>query len=153
MPVYVICKSCESKIHLPVKRRAWLPPAFRLKCPVCGYEGVYSQSDAVEEGIYTFTCPVCRKRFYIAREPPVKVLCPHCNSTLYIPSARAEPVVVKASEGQVPVAVAAAALLGALVGAVVSRGKLRGAVAGGLIGALIGAVVDSLSEPEAKYAE
>jgi len=158
MPVYVVCRCCGAKIYLGVKRRSWLPPAFRVKCHVCGYDDVYSQRDAVEDDAYI--CPVCRKRFYIARRPPVTVMCPHCNSTLYISSAQGEPTILKTGTGTPP-AIAASAFLGALMGALMSaaidRDKLRGAIAGGItggvIGALIGMFIDATSEPEAKYVE
>lgn len=160
MPVYVVCRRCSAKIYLAAKRRSWLPPAFRAKCPVCGYEDVYSQRDADEEDVYTFTCPVCRRRFYITRRPPVTVVCPHCSSTLSIPSAQGEPLVVKMGEG-LPSAVATAAflgtLIGALMGAAASKDKVKGAIegglGGGLVGALIGTFIDLASEPEAKYVE
>jgi len=152
MPVYVVCRRCGAKIYLAVKRRSWLPPAFRVKCPTCGYEGAYSQGDAVEEDVYTFTCPVCRRRFYITRRPPVTVICPHCGSALSIPSAQEEPLVLKRGEGLSPT-IAAAALLGALIGAAASKDRIKGAIGGVLAGALIGALIDLASEPEAKYVE
>jgi len=152
MPVFVRCSSCGAKIYLNVKRKSYLPIAFRLKCPVCGYEDVYTQKDAIEEGIYTFICPLCKLRFFIAREPPLTVECPHCGSILRIVSVHQAPIVIKPGLRN-PLPIFATALLGALLGAAVSKDKPMGAVAGGLIGALVGAVLQGFSEPEAKYVE
>ena len=135
-----------------MKRKSYLPPAFRARCPSCGYEDVYSPVDAVEEGVYTYTCPICGKRFFVAREPPLTVRCPHCGSLLRIEAPGKAPRVIKESKSMPPTTVAMA-LLGAVVGAAGSRDRIRGAIAGGMIGALLGAVVDALSEPEAEYIE
>jgi len=153
MPVYVLCTRCGTKIYLGMKRKNQLPPVFRLRCPRCGYEDVYTRKDAVEEGIYTFTCPVCKLRFFIAREPPLTVECPHCGSILYIVSTYGEPIAVKANPRSLSSAITTAALLGALLGALARRDKLEGAIVGGFVGALIGAFIDTISEPEAKYVE
>lgn len=153
MPVYVTCARCGIRIYLGVRRRFHLPPVFRLRCPSCGYEGVYTPSYAVEEGVYTLTCPVCKMRFYVVRRPPLTVECPHCNSVLRIISIHGEPVVVKASSTGSTQAAVILALLGALLGALASEDKLKGALAGGFIGFMLGVFVDALSEPEARYIE
>ncbi len=153
MPVYVRCTRCGAKIYLGVKRKAHLPPVFRLRCPRCGYEDVYTWKDAIEEGVYTFTCPVCKLKFFIARKPPLTVECPHCGSILRIVSTHKEPIVIKANPRNISSTIAATTLLGALLGALASRDKLGGAIAGGFIGALIGTLIDAISEPEAKYIE
>jgi len=153
MPVYVHCTRCGVKIYLGVKRKSQLPPVFKLRCPGCGYEDVYTPRNAVEEDVYTFTCPVCKLRFYIARKPPLTVECPHCSSVLYIASIYGEPTVIRASSRIPTSTVAATALIGALLGAAASKDKLRGAITGGFIGALIGTLIDTFSEPEAKYIE
>jgi len=153
MPVYVRCTRCGAKIYLGVKRKSQLPLAFRVRCPRCGYEDVYTPRDAVEEGVYSFTCPVCRLKFFIARKPPLTVECPHCGSILRIESVHGEPVVVRASSKNISPTIAATALLGALLGAVASKDKFGGAITGGFVGALVGALIDASSEPEAKYIE
>jgi len=153
MPVYVQCTRCGAKIYLSVKRKSQLPPVFRLKCPRCGYEDVYTPRNAVEEDVYGFTCPVCKLRFFVAQRPPLTVECPHCGSILRITSVHEEPIVVKASSRNLTSTVTATVLLGALLGAATSKNKLGGAIAGGLIGALVGMLIDAFSEPEAKYIE
>ncbi|MEM4971060.1 MAG: hypothetical protein QXE01_07405, partial [Sulfolobales archaeon] len=141
------------KIYLNVKRKVQLPPVFRLRCPICGYEDVYSQGSAVEEDIYTFTCPICKLRFFVARKPPLIVGCPHCSSALRITSIHGEPEVIRANPKTHSPTITSAMLLGALLGAISSRYRLGGAIIGGFIGALIGVFIDTLSEPEAKYIE
>lgn len=138
-------------IYLSEKRRVQLPPVFRLRCPICGYEDVYSKGNAVEEDIYTFTCPVCKLRFFITSKPPLIAECPHCSSILSITSLHEEPEVIRANPRTHSLTVTTTMLLGALLSALSSRYRLGGAIAGGLIGALIGMFIDASSEPEAKY--
>jgi len=49
MPIYIVCKNCKARFEVPARWRAYLPPVFRFKCPICGYEGVYTHADLVEE--------------------------------------------------------------------------------------------------------
>ncbi len=129
-----------------------MPLVFKLKCPNCGYEGIYTQKDVIEEDVYSFTCPVCKGGFYITRKPPLVVRCPHCNSTLRIVSVQEEPIVVKANY-EISPSIIAVMLLGAFIGVMISKDKIKGALIGGFIGALIGILINTLSEPEAKYEE
>jgi len=152
MTVLIKCHNCGSRIAIAVKRKIYLPPIFRVKCPNCGYEDVYSVSEAWEEDIYSFTCPVCKRRFFITRRPPLKIACPHCHSILYIASESDKPKIIR-SRSPPPSAIPLGALIGGLLGFTTSKDKVEGAIAGGIIGALIGAVIDALTgfEKEAKY--
>lgn len=45
MGVWVRCPRCGNKIEFPFPHREYLPPAFRLVCPFCGYDHVYAGAE------------------------------------------------------------------------------------------------------------
>ena len=86
-----------------------------------------------------YSCPVCTGLFYLPRDPPVRVRCPHSNSLLYV-MGRNDIHVLKRGTEPLPspasrwfVGGAGGALLGAAVGG--PAGALVGAVIGALLGA------------------
>jgi len=46
MVVMLICRRCGNEVHIPIKCIEQFPlPAFRFRCPNCGYEDVYAVKD------------------------------------------------------------------------------------------------------------
>jgi len=148
MGVYVRCHNCDRRIEFDVKRAEELPFVFEVTCPYCRKSDMYMRRE-VEEERWSFSCPVCKGKFFILSPPPRKVRCPHCNSILSISAdgkvillERREPLVSPTAK---PVVGAlGGALLGSLLG---SEGMVVGLLLGGLIGAV------SSSELEAKEEE
>ena len=157
VPVYVRCRKCGRKIKVDAESRDDLPLLFRIRCPYCGHVDVYGPGDAWEE-VYRYRCPVCGRRFYIRREPPVRVKCPYCGSVLRVLD---EKRIVVEEKGRPSSTIPAATLIGALIGFV--AGALRkkrpeevvlSTLAGAVLGALAGKYIDSLEmEKEAKPVE
>ena len=95
-----------------------------------------------------FTCPVCTGLFYLPRDPPIQVRCPHCNSLLYIIGKTDIHVMER---GTVPFPPPASRWLaggagGALLGA--AMGGPAGALIGGIVGALLGAASSVVLEAQ-----
>ena len=67
MTTHIICRCCGYKITLGFRLRSEAPIHFVVACPRCGYRGVYSYVDVVEEGVYRHTCEICSTRLYSFR--------------------------------------------------------------------------------------
>jgi len=146
MTVYVLCKKCHRKIKIKAKRASELPELFIIKCPYCSHEDTYSRYDAKEENLYHYRCPVCSGPFYLSRQPPIVVKCPHCNSILKIENSK---LVVKKKGSQPYISsTAIGGILGAMVGGAATKGNAVAIIAGGIIGALLGNIFE---EKEAIY--
>jgi len=154
MTIYVVCKRCGFKIPLAVRLRSEAPFLFSATCPSCGFKGVYSYAEIIEEGIYRATCEVCGVRLYSFRLGPVK--CPVCGSRYVIAPDRWS-LVERGSPPPRPTQALGA--IGLIAGGVISaeRGKsapekvanmVAGATAGFLIGTLIGAFLEILTQVE-----
>jgi len=95
-----------------------------------------------------FSCPVCNGRYYVPRDPPVRVRCPHCGSLLWTTW---EGVQVD-ERGTVPIpAPGSRAPLGAIGGGLL--GLALGGPVGGLIGAIIGGAIGVAAEVILEAAE
>jgi len=120
----------------------------RRKCALCQGIGVitpivgnpYQCSTCKGSGYIIervrYTCPVCTGLFYLPRNPPIQVRCPHCNSLLYVIS---KTDIHDLKRGTVPFPPPASRWLAGGAG-----GALLGAAIGGPAGALIGGVVGAL---------
>jgi DNA-directed RNA polymerase subunit RPC12/RpoP len=152
---HIVCRNCGYRIPLSFRLRTEAPIHFVVACPSCGYRGVYSYADVVEEGVYRYTCEVCSTRLYSFRTGYVK--CPACNSKYCIASNGSWKLIEKGSPPQKtqqsPVAIGA--VLGGLSAA--SKGKdsleklantILGALAGMVLGSIVGALVEALSSVE-----
>jgi RNA polymerase subunit RPABC4/transcription elongation factor Spt4 len=98
-----------------------------MVCPLCEGKGKIR---------YVFSCPVCNGRYYVPRDPPIRVRCPHCNSLLltnwdsiYVIERGAIPIPPPGSKFP----------LGAIGGG--ALGLVIGGPIGGLIGLLIGGMI------------
>ena len=45
MTVFLRCSSCGKEIRLPVRCVEAMPPVFKLRCPFCGHEDIYTTKD------------------------------------------------------------------------------------------------------------
>ncbi len=126
---------------------------FSVKCPFCGFEGVYSPGDAFEEGVIHFECKSCGTRLFAVVESGCRVVeCPICKSEYRVCAGGA--VETMKLESYVPSAIVASALLGAIIGGATAlgekdRGKanaLAKIVASGLMGFLVGTIIGLILE-------
>ncbi len=150
MPVYVKCHKCGSKIRLGVKRKYHLPIVFNVTCPYCGFRDTYTRSEAFEEDIYEFICPICRRKFYITRKPPIRVECPYCHTRLYIKDERTIDIERKGTPP--PPTAPITGLIGAVLGSLLSKNKGSGVLVGGVMGVLAGLSLEYLTRKEAMEA-
>jgi len=151
MATYIICRNCGYRIDLLFRLRSEAPIHFVVTCPRCGYRGVYSDVDIVEEGVYRYTCGVCGTRLYSFRIGYVK--CPACSSRYYIGSDGSWELVEKGSPP--PRAQQSFAAIGTIIGGLAgaSKGKdsleklantILGALAGMVLGSIVGALAEAL---------
>lgn len=133
--VFVRCRQCGRNVYLDTNK-ADLPLVFRITCPFCEHIKNYRRFEAIEER-WDFSCPVCSRRFFIRRSPPVTVRCPHCSSVLHISGDGGMTILERGQLPPVGTGIAAGAVIGGLVGAVVAGpiGALLGLMAGGALGA------------------
>ncbi|MEM2293613.1 MAG: hypothetical protein QXX41_10100 [Nitrososphaerota archaeon] len=90
---------------------------------------------------HVFSCPVCNGRYYVPRDPPIRVRCPHCNSSLLTNWASIHVI----ERGTIPIPPPGSKVpLGAIGGG--TLGLVIGGPAGGLIGLLIGGVIGLITE-------
>lgn len=154
MTAYVICKRCGFKIPLAVKLRSEAPVFFSAMCPSCGFKGVYSYTEIIEEGVYRATCLVCGVRLYSFRLGPAK--CPVCGSRYMITPDKWQ-LIETGSPPPKPTQVLGT--VGLVAGAVTSAGKgkstpekvaniIAGATVGLLVGTLLGAFFEVLTQVE-----
>lgn len=88
-----------------------------------------------------FTCPVCNGRYYVPRDPPIRVRCPHCGSLLWTYWNIVEVVI----RGTVPVPTPGSRIpLGAIGGGLL--GLVLAGPPGAIVGALLGAVTGAAAE-------
>jgi hypothetical protein len=155
MATYIICRSCGYRIDLPFRLRTEAPIHFAATCLRCGYRGVYSYADIVEEGVYRHTCEVCGARLYSFRMGCVR--CPVCNTKYCIASGGSWVLVERGVAPPKPQQnlVAMGAVIGGIAGA--SKGKdsleklantILGALAGMVLGSIVSALVEALSSVE-----
>jgi hypothetical protein len=101
-------------------------------CPLCKGRGTIR---------HVFTCPVCNGRYYVPRDPPIQVRCPHCNSLLLTYWDR----IYVIERGTVPMPPPGSKVpLGAIGGGIL--GLVIGGAIGGLIGLLIGGAIGRAAE-------
>jgi len=149
MATYIICRNCGYRIDLLFRLRSEVPIHFVVTCPRCGYRGVYSDVDIVEEGVYRYTCGVCGTRLYSFRIGYVK--CSACSSRYYTGSDGSWELVEKSSPP--PRAQQSFAAIGAVIGGLAgaSKGKdslekLANIILGALAGIVLGSIVSALAE-------
>ena len=146
MPVIVLCKNCERKIILRVKRVKDLPFVYTITCPYCGITEIYYKKDAKEQDIYRYICPICNRRFYIdmyKKKFPVKVECPYCKSVLILNNREVLHIIKRGKPPESLTTITTA--IGTILG--LSRG-LSGAIGGGILGAFIGSILESIINQE-----
>ena len=149
MATYIVCRRCSYRFPLSFRLRTEAPIHFVVACPRCGYRGVYSDVDIVEEGVYRYTCGVCGTRLYSFRIGYVR--CPVCSSRYYIGSDGSWELVEKGSpppKAQQSFA-ATSAIAGGLAGASKGRDPLErfaNTILGALAGMVLGSVVSALAE-------
>jgi ribosomal protein S27E len=103
-----------------------------MVCTDCGGRGQIRQ---------IFTCPVCNGRYYVPRDPPIQVRCPHCSSLLLVSWTAIQVV----ERGNVPVPAPGSKIaLGAVGGG--ALGLVMGGPVGGVIGVLVGLVIGAATE-------
>jgi len=149
MATYIICRNCGYRIDLPFRLRSEAPIHFVVSCPRCGYRGIYSDADIVEEGVYRHVCSVCGSRLYSFRIGYVR--CPVCSSRYYIGSDGSWTLIEKGSAPPKPQQslVALGAVLGGLAGSQRGRDsleKLANTVVGALAGMVLGSILSALTE-------
>jgi hypothetical protein len=111
-----------------------------IRCSFCGGTGVIRQ---------TFSCPVCSGRYYVPRDPPVQVRCPHCGSLLmthwnYVNVIRRGDVPIPRPGSKAPLGAIGGGTLGLAIGGPV--GGLVGLLLGGVIGAVADAPIEAKEE-------
>jgi DNA-directed RNA polymerase subunit RPC12/RpoP len=131
---------------------------FTATCPSCGYRGVYSYVDMVEEGVYRARCAVCGTRLYSFRLGLAR--CPICNSR-YLVTPREWQLLERGEPKPDPAQELAIAgfLAGGVAGArgrsSVERiaGMVSGSVSSLLLGGLLGSLIEAVfrSEREVVY--
>lgn len=103
-----------------------------MDCPICLGKGSVRQA---------FSCPVCSGRYYVPRDPPVRVRCPHCSSLLMT---YWEAIHVY-ERGTVPIPPPGSKVpLGAIGGG--TLGLVIAGPIGGLIGAILGGAIGAAAE-------
>jgi len=103
-----------------------------MGCPVCNGTGKIRQA---------FSCPVCSGRYYVPKDPPVQVRCPHCGSLLLT----CWDIIQVVERGAVPIPPPGSKVpLGAVGGG--TLGLVIAGPIGGLIGAIMGGVIGVAAE-------
>ncbi len=146
MGSFLICKSCHNNVYLLQQKDELSFPHF-IQCSICGQTNEYVEYEVQQER-YDLSCPFCNGRFFIRRMPPIRVICPHSNSLLYVSSDGSTSVLRR---GSMPMTTRGGTTAGAL-GGLILGGLLAGAE-GAILGTLTGAAIGSSSDViEAQYA-
>jgi len=145
---HVTCRKCGSRIRLAVRLRSLAPAMFTATCPSCGFRGVYSYVDIVEEGVYRAKCVTCGVHLYSFRLGRVR--CPVCGSRYQVGEGgwqlleRGEP-----KPGPARTLAITGMLEGGIAGASKDRdapGRIAGMVSGSVAGLVLGGLLGSLLE-------
>jgi len=103
-----------------------------MRCAVCEGTGRVR---------HAFICPVCNGRYFLPRDPPLRVRCPHCSSLLWATWEIAQVY----ERGTAPIPPPGSRIpLGAIGGG--TLGLVIAGPIGGLIGALIGGMIGVATE-------
>jgi hypothetical protein len=150
---YIPCRRCGSRIQVAVRLRSRAPAFFATTCPACGFGGVYSYVDIVEEGVYRARCAVCDVRLYSFRLGPAR--CPVCRSRYEVAVGGWR--LVERGDAK-PGPVAELATMGFYIGGAGGAkgrnaheriaGSVAGAIAGLILGALLGSHIEALTRTE-----
>ncbi len=133
MGCYARCKFCNSNMYIQTGKAQMTFP-LPLICGNCNRQNNYYQYEIVDER-HDFSCPFCKKNFFIKKQLPRMVKCPHCKSQIYADIDGSASVL---TEGQHPNRegdTAGGLLGGAAVGSLFGP---AGAILGALLGAALG---------------
>lgn len=122
------------------------------RCEEClgtgeGEFGMCSTCNGIGKVRQAFKCPVCIGQYYVPRDPPIRVRCPHCGSVLltdwtYVQVFQRGTVPVPAPGRKAPLGLIGGTLLG------LALGGPGGGVVGAFLGLAAGAVAEAPKEAQ-----
>lgn len=144
MGSFFTCKSCKINGYLQQQKEELQFPQS-IHCNSCGNDNSH-QTYEVKQERYDFSCSFCYNPFFIRRNTPINVHCPHCSSSLNV---NYEGQIIILQQGERPESRTNDSLIGAIGGLIL--GGAIGGGAGAVAGAILGASLGSRGSQEAIY--